>query len=131
MKIFLQPQVDENRINYNFKKETVEITIENITEEFDFSDLPDGKLVLRDEETDKIKIETSLKPFPIISAEKKDGVLYIELLNWISEDASESERFPEWIDANNYEPPAKPEPSPEPGEESESEENPLENWGEF
>lgn len=96
------PQVnDENTIYYEFVDETVKIKIDAIEEMFDFSGVPDGELEIYDD-FGELKIETDLNPFPIISAEKKENILYLELLNWIDENASESERFPDWIDSENY-----------------------------
>lgn len=102
MKIFLSPQEDSERIYYKFEGNKVSATIENITDVFDFTDLPDGELELYDMETGEELIKTTLPVNPIISAEKKEGILYLELLNWISEDASDEENFPVWIDSNEY-----------------------------
>lgn len=100
MKILLSPQVSDGKILYKFSGDKVEITIGDITEEFDFTGVPNGKLELYDEETGEELLKTTLPIQPIISAEKKDEVLYLELLNWISDDASYEERFPEWVGAN-------------------------------
>ena len=43
-------------------------------------------------------IETVLECNPILKAQRVDGTLSVELLNFISEDASEAEKFPEWIE---------------------------------
>ena len=43
-------------------------------------------------------IETVLEYNPILKATKVDGILSVELLNFISEDATEEEKFPEWIE---------------------------------
>lgn len=117
MQILLSPQVSDDRIEYTFKKETVKIKINETEETFDFGGLPDGELEFRSkEEEGELLIETNLDPFPIISAEKKAGVLYLELLNWIPEKAEETDRFPEWIDATEYEPPKEPEEDEDGGE---------------
>ena len=116
MIILLSPQVNDDRIEYTFKKETVKIKINETEETFDFGGLPDGELEIWSEEEGELLIETSLDPFPIISAEKKAGVLRLELLNWIPEKAEETDRFPEWIDATEYEPPKEPEEDEDGGE---------------
>ena len=78
------------------KFETVEIGRNKIGEDtFDFGDLPDGELELYDNEGN-LQIQTSLNIVPILSAKKENGILYDELLNFIGENATEEERFPEW-----------------------------------
>ncbi|CAM3442613.1 hypothetical protein [Marinicrinis lubricantis] len=54
---------------------------------FDFADMPNGILD---------GVETTLKYNPIISAKRENGVLHLELLNFIGEDATEQEKFPDW-----------------------------------
>ena len=103
MKIFLSPQVnEEERIEYKFDGDKVIITIGETTDTFDFTGVPEGRLELFDFESEELLIKTNLPVQPLISAEKKDGVLYLELLNWIPLDASESEKFPDWIDSDDY-----------------------------
>ena len=53
--------------------------------------MPDGQL-------DLSTLETTLELSPIMSAERVDGVLYVELLNRIDEQDSEFHKFPEWIE---------------------------------
>lgn len=134
MKIFLSPQVSTKKIIYEFNEETVSAKISEEAEVFNFKNVPNGKLELIDPETGEETIKTTLEVNPILSAEKKGGILYLELLNWISEDAPESERFPEWIDAKDYKAPVEPEPEKEP---EVKEADPVnknaapEDWGEF
>ena len=105
MKILFIPQVRGNeKIIYEFTDTTIKATHKGITDTFDFSDLPDGELQLYDDETGEELIETELEN-PIRSARKEDGVLYVELMNYIGFYASYEERFPEWIDHTEYEPP--------------------------
>lgn len=104
MRIFMSPQVNNKEIEYNFKENIVEVTIGSATDVFDFSGLPNGRLELEDEQGNDL-IETELEIQPILSVEKKEGILYLELLQWIPENARYKDRFPEWIDAKDYEPP--------------------------
>lgn len=101
MKILLSPQNNTNEllkyefegnkvIARHFKLEFVEVG----SDIFDFTDMPDGVLE---------NVETELAVNPILNAEKKDGVLRIELLNFIGEDATEEERFPKWKEIENGE----------------------------
>lgn len=87
MKIKFSPQVHSEKIQYNFQGDSITATYQDQTEVFDFTDIPNGILT---------EVETNLPINPILSAKKEDGVLYVELLNFIGEDATEEERFPDW-----------------------------------
>ena len=93
MRIYKSPQVgvDEKRFKFEFSGEAITATFDGISDTFDFTGLPDG-------EVDFSMIETVLKCNPILKAQRVDGTLSVELLNFISEDASEAEKFPEWIE---------------------------------
>jgi hypothetical protein len=67
--------------------EDVLTIVEEHTDTFDFSSMPDGEAE---------EVETTLPINPIIKASRVDGVLELELLNLIGEDATEAERFPDW-----------------------------------
>lgn len=87
MKIKYSPQRSEERIEYIFEGERIIATFNGDSDTFDFSDFPDGYAE---------NIETTLPVNPIVSAERIDGELHVELLNFIGEDATEEERFPTW-----------------------------------
>ncbi len=87
MKILLSPQRSNRKIKYKFEGEKVIATIDNVTDIFDFSTMPDGIMY---------EVGTTLDMNPIISAKRADGILYVELLNFIGQDATEEEKFPEW-----------------------------------
>ena len=90
MKIIYSPQVNNKKIAYQFIGEKVVVEFDGIVEDFDFTDMPDGM-------AEKITPETL--PFnPIVEADKIDGVLYLRLINFIDEEATEEERFPEWME---------------------------------
>ena len=93
MRIFKSPQVgvDEKRFEFEFSGEMIIATFDGVSDTFDFTGLPDG-------EVDYSMIETVLEYNPILKATKVDGILSVELLNFISEDATEAEKFPEWIE---------------------------------
>ena len=93
MKIYKSPQVGTNdsRFEFSFSGEIITATFDGITDIFDFSGFLDG-------EADFSMIETMLEYNPILKAKRVDGTLSVELLNFISEDASEAEKFPEWIE---------------------------------
>jgi hypothetical protein len=87
MKIFLSPQRSDRKIEYKFEKEKITVTTDDMSDTFDFSSMPDGIMY---------EVETTLDINPIISAKRLEGVLYVELLNFIDENATEEEKFPEW-----------------------------------
>jgi hypothetical protein len=90
MKVLLSPQVnDKIKIFYTFSGEVVTATIDGASDVFDFTPTADGIAV---------DIQTSLPFNPIINAERTDGILSVELLNFISSDATQKEKFPEWIE---------------------------------
>lgn len=91
MKIYLSPQVSDERIRYRFGPDEITAIFKGETEAFDFSEFPDGVL-------QKEGIKTILDVNPIISAKREAGELKVELLNFISSDATEAEKFPEWFD---------------------------------
>ncbi|TWK08589.1 hypothetical protein CHCC20442_4302 [Bacillus licheniformis] len=104
MKIFLSPQVSDEKISYDFDGEIITATYKDVSDTFDFTDLPDGRLELYDDEGNSL-VKTKLEINPIVSAKKENGLLYVELLNFIGMDATEAERFPDWIDHTEYSPP--------------------------
>lgn len=90
MRVFFSPQVNDNeKIKYSFNGEIITVEYKNQIDEFDFSGLLDGEL---------IGVETILPIEVIISAKRVDGELFVELLNYISENATHEELFPEWIE---------------------------------
>ena len=80
MIIKLSPQFrDNNKIWYEIENQKIIATINDVSDTFDFTDVPDGVLQLEDEEGNDL-IETTLDEIPILSAEKTDGVLTVEIL---------------------------------------------------
>ena len=92
IKVYFSPQRADNQIEYSFCGETVTARIGEAENTFDFSALPDGELHMEE------PIETTLPVCPIISAKRVDGILHLELLNWIGHNAPYESRFPEWVE---------------------------------
>ncbi|MFY9393235.1 MAG: hypothetical protein WAP36_00885 [Halanaerobiales bacterium] len=92
IKVYFSPQRADNQIEYSFCGEMVTARIGDAEDTFDFTDLPDGELHMEE------PIETTLPVCPIISAKRIDGILHLELLNWIGKDAPYESRFPEWVE---------------------------------
>ena len=93
MRIYKSPQIraDKKRFEFEFSGEMIVATLDGVSDTFDFTGFPDG-------EVGYSMIETVLEYNPILKATKVDGILSVELLNFISEDATEEEKFPEWIE---------------------------------
>ena len=85
MKYKFSPQRNDEKIIYDFNNDIVTATYKGKTEIFDFSGMPDG---VGNVEAEVLEIN------PILKAERTNGILYIELLNFIGADASYEERFP-------------------------------------
>ena len=92
IKVFFSPQRSDNQIEYSFNGEAVTARIGTVKDTFDFSTLPDGELNIEE------SIETTLPVCPIISAKRVDGILHLELLNWLGPNAPYESRFPEWVE---------------------------------
>ena len=69
----------------------ITVSFDGVTDTFDFTGLPDGEI-------DSSMVETVLEHNPIIRAKREAGVLSVEIMNFIPEDAQEADKFPEWIE---------------------------------
>lgn len=88
MKIKYSPQVNSSKIEYIFKNDTITATINDKTDIFDFTNVPDGICE---------NIETDLEINPIVLAKKENGTLWVELINFIKENETRKEAlFPDW-----------------------------------
>lgn len=93
MKILYSPQVSDRKLTYEFNNDVVTATLNGVTDTFDFSGMPDG---IAD------SIESEVFDFnPILSAKKENNILYLELINYIGENATYEERFPEWFEVES------------------------------
>lgn len=90
MKVYFSPQVSDERMDYTFDNDVITATMNGVTETFDFSGMPNGI-------AESIKSEV-FEFDPVLSAKKENNILYLELINFIGEDATEAERFPDWIE---------------------------------
>lgn len=89
MKVLLSPQVrDNSKVWYEIEHQKITITINDVSDTFDFTDMPNGKLQLYDSNGESM-IESTLDEIPILGAEKTDGVLTVEIL--FSIDSSEKD----------------------------------------
>lgn len=89
MKYLYSPQVSDKEINFAFDGEKVTVNLNGEFDEFDFTMLPEG--------AELTEVETTLPINPIISATRKNGVVEVVLLKFIGADATEEEKFPNWV----------------------------------
>jgi len=83
------PQRSDRQLSYVFPAPgVIEITLDGVTDRFDFSGLPNGEL-------DVSALETTLDICPVLAARRVNGKLEVTLLRFHGPDAPESERFPE------------------------------------
>lgn len=88
MKYLHSPQVRFDEITYTFAGEVITCTINGQSDTFDFTGFPEGKLE---------EIETTLPEKPIIEAYREGGILHAVLLKSITSEATEAERYPDWV----------------------------------
>ena len=80
MIIELSPLASEkNEIIYVIKGESIEATMDGITDVFDFSDMPNGELQMYDDNGNRL-IETPMDDIPIREAKRTNGELVVKLL---------------------------------------------------
>jgi hypothetical protein len=99
MRVLYSPQIGltQDRITYRFDGDIIIATYRGVEDSFDFSGMPDGKLQWGVDAPPPIT--SILEVVPVVDAERRDGVLYVTLLNVIDENSSTYEdRFPEWVE---------------------------------
>ena len=103
MKVLLSPQVrDNSKIWYEIEHQKITATINDITDTFDFTDMPNGELQLWGEEGEEL-VQTILPENPILSAKKVNGVLTVKIL--FSMDMDEKDErllFPEPMTVSEF-----------------------------
>lgn len=103
MIIKLSPQGrSENKIWYEIEKDKITVRINDVSDTFDFTDIPDGELQMYDVNELPL-IETTLREVPILSATKEDGILTVEIL--FSIDINEQDErllFPEPMELEEF-----------------------------
>lgn len=90
MKVLYVPQRNDDDLRYQFEGDVITAHHNEETDVFDFTGMPDGKL-------DEIESTLSIGS-PIVDVTKENGELFVKLLYYHGKDASEAERFPEWMD---------------------------------
>ena len=100
MKILYNPQRADEKITYTFRGETIVAEHNGKSDIFDFSSVPEGRMRLFDDEGNSL-METVLDVNPIMLVMRVDGILHVELINYIGEDATDNERYPDWLNVTD------------------------------
>lgn len=103
MKILLSPQVrNSNKIWYEVRKDIVIVTMNGITDSFDFSGMPNGELKMFDDNGEEL-VETKLEENPLRNARRTNGTLYVEFVFSIEPDEKDNRLlFPEWMTVSEF-----------------------------
>jgi len=88
MRIYKSPQVrlDDKRIDYSAKGDKLTVTIEGVSDTFDFTNVV-GVLNM-------VSVRTTLTFNPIQKVERKNGNIEVTTINYIGQNATDEERFP-------------------------------------
>lgn len=90
MLIKLTPQYNpEHEIKYTFGKDLFVAEMDGVTDTFDFS---------RVSELDPRQIKTILPLNPVVQVDRVNGELRLTLINYIDKTATETEKFPEYME---------------------------------
>ena len=90
MKVKLTPQHNPNQvIKYTFGADSFVAEIGGITDTFDFSKV---------NELNPRQIKTILPVNPVVHVERVNGELRLTLINYIDKTATETEKFPEYVE---------------------------------
>lgn len=97
MQILYSPSFNDfgDILDYQFNGDKITVTYNGETDEFDFTDMPDGHAFSYGREP---SIVSSLPIQPVIEAMKQDGVLKVKLIKFIDGDAMDEDKFPDWIE---------------------------------
>ena len=89
MKIYKSPQVrlDDKRIDYSAKGDKLIVTVDGVSDTFDFTNVV-GVL-------DMASVRTTLTFNPIQKVERKNGNIEVTTINYIGQNATDEERFPQ------------------------------------
>ena len=90
MRVKLTPQYNpSHKISYTFGNDSFVAEMDGKTDTFDFSKVS----VLNTRQ-----IKTSLPINPVVQVERVKGELFITLINYIGEDVTDKERFPQFLE---------------------------------
>ena len=88
MRLYKSPQVrlDDERIKYTATGDKLTVTIEGVSDTFDFTNVV-GVLNM-------VSVRTTLSFNPLQKVERKNGNIEVTTINYIGQNATDEERFP-------------------------------------
>ena len=90
MLVQLTPQYNPaHSIKYTFGQDAFVAEMDGVTDTFDFSKVS---------EVDPRQIKTSLPINPVVQVDRVNGELRLTLINYIDKTATETEKFPEYVE---------------------------------
>lgn len=90
MRVKLTPQYNPGKaIAYTFGVDSFVAEMDGVTDTFDFS---------RVSELDPRQIKTILPLNPVVQVDRVNGELRLTLINYIDKTATETEKFPEYVE---------------------------------
>ncbi len=97
MRVLYSPQLNErDTLEYLFEGDKITVTFNGEVDVFDFTGMSDGFANSYDRRNQTII--TTLPINPVIEATKKNGILSVTLMKFIGEEATDEEKFPDWIE---------------------------------
>lgn len=99
MQVLYSPQINEfgDSLEYEFVGDKIIVTYNGEVDEFDFTGMPEGCIVKSYGKHEK-GIISALAIEPVLEASRTNGVLRVQLVKFIGQNATEVERFPNWIE---------------------------------
>lgn len=96
MKVFYSPQYHpEGSLEYTFEGDKITATLDGVSDVFDFTGMTDGQVQSYGSNPTLI---SDLPINPVLDAIKSNGVLSVRLVKFIGDDATDADKFPDWID---------------------------------
>jgi hypothetical protein len=96
MLVLYSPQINEKDIlKYKFEGEKIVVTYNGETDEFDFTNMPDGMAASYGREPSLV---STLPIQPVIEVKKENGILKVTLIKFINMNAIDEEKYPNWIE---------------------------------
>lgn len=97
MRILYSPQINNGNdtLDYVFDGDKITVTFNGEVDVFDFTGLSDGNAISYGRNP---TIISTLTINPVIEATRENGALSVRLLKYITENAPDSDKFPDWVE---------------------------------
>jgi len=87
MRITWEPQRSDRIVSYGFDGESIVVTLDGVSDTFNFSSLPDGEAA---------SIQSVLDPCPVLAARRVNGELHVTLLRAIGPRPADPKELEAW-----------------------------------